>query len=229
MAKSFGQAVLHVATHQSHVGRKRFRIRRTAKRARVVDGKLAFARLADRPTTTWAKMIYSIHVPLLETDRAPRPAARRHRLRLRVRLAPQSRRLVLRGDARADLVGVRPGRGAVDDLLRRGRRRLRPRRLRRPLGPDLLTGFAVAAVAPVDALTVRRAVPAGSRVAARRGATRGASAPPPTVRASAPGAHCVVPHGQLSLAFSPHMVHVVRSLAFFARALTCSYSRCFFS
>ena len=158
MAKSFGQAVLHVATHQSHVGRKRFRIRRTAKRARVVDGKLAFARLADRPTTTWAKMIYSIHVPLLETDRAPRPAARRHRLRLRVRLAPQSRRLVLRGDARADLVGVRPRRGAVEHVprrRRRGRRRLGPRRLR---GLDLLADLPVAPVAPVDALAVRRTV-----------------------------------------------------------------------
>ena len=28
------------------------------------------------------------------------------------------------------------------------------------------------------------------------------------------------------MAFSPHIVHVVRSLAFFARALTCSNSRC---
>ena len=64
---------------------------------------------------------------------------------------------MFRRDARAGLVGVRPRRGAVEDLPR-GRRRFRPGRLRRPLGPDLLTGLAVAPLAPVDFLAGHGAV-----------------------------------------------------------------------
>ena len=120
------------------------------------------ARLADQPAAADAKHARSIHVPLLETDRASRAPPRRLRLWLRVRLAPHAGRLVFRGDTSADLVGVRTRRGAVEDLLR-GRRGLRPRLLRRTLGPDLLARLPVAPIAPVDALTVRRTVPTGSR------------------------------------------------------------------
>ena len=132
-----------------------------------LESDLVLARVADLSAATDAKhAARRIDVPLLETDRAPRSKPRRERLPLRVRLAPRPRGLVFRCDARADLVGVRPRRGAVEDGLRgrrRGRRRLRPGRFRRALVSDLLARLAVAAVAPVDALTVRRAVPAGSR------------------------------------------------------------------
>ena len=119
---------------------------------------LVLARLADLSAAAGAKHALSIHVPVLEAYRAPRPEPRRHRLPLRVRLAPHAGRLVFRRDARADLVGVRPRRGAVEHVprrRRRGRRRLGPRRLR---GLDLLADLPVAPVAPVDALAVRRTV-----------------------------------------------------------------------
>ena len=106
-----------------------------------------------------------IHVPLLEADWTPRPPSRRLRFRLRVRLAPRAGGLVLRRDARAGLVGVRPRRGAVENRLRgrwRGRRGLRPKRLRRPLVPDLLARLAMPSIAPIDSLTIRRAVRCGS-------------------------------------------------------------------
>ena len=90
----------------------------------------------------------------------------RQRLRLRVRLAPRAGGLVFRRDARADLVGVRARRRAVDDGLGGRRRRLRARRLRRTLVSNLFARFAVAAIAPVDSLTIRRAVPEGSTVTA---------------------------------------------------------------
>jgi len=56
-------------------------------------------------------------------------------------------------------------------------------------------------------------------------ASRRDRATPPTLVART---HCVVPQGQLSLAFSPHIVQVVRSFRAFALALTCSNSLCFF-
>jgi len=65
---------------------------------------------------------------------------------------------VFRGDARADLVGVRPRRGAVEDGLRGRRRRLRARRLCRTVVADLLARFAVPSVAPIDSLAFCRAV-----------------------------------------------------------------------
>ena len=125
---------------------------------RGFDLDLILARSADPPAATDAKQARRIHVPLLETDRAPRPVPRRRRLPLRVRLPPHAGRLVFRGDPRADLVGVRPRRGAVEHLARRrrrGRRRLRARRRRRP---DLFTRLAVAPFAPVDLLTSYRAI-----------------------------------------------------------------------
>ena len=178
---------------------------------------LVCARIADPLAATEKGHTKTIHVPVFQADRAPRPKTRRHRRPLRVRLAPRPRGLVFGGDARADFIRVRPRRGAVEHLLRgrrRGRRRLRPRRLRRALVPDLLAGFAMAAVPPVDSLTVRRAVPATGRV----------GPPPAPSRASAPGAYCVVPQGQLSLAFSPQMVQVKRSRNSLARAFLASYS-----
>jgi len=64
-------------------------------------------------------------------------------------------------------------------------------------------------------------------------ASRRDRATPPTVRERRDGAgtHCVVPHGQFSkvFGFAPQIVQVRRSLSAFARALTCSNSRCFFS
>mmetsp|Transcript_27142 Transcript_27142/g.89752 ORF Transcript_27142/g.89752 Transcript_27142/m.89752 type:complete len:325 (-) Transcript_27142:34-1008(-) len=62
-----------------------------------------------------------------------------------------------------------------------------------------------------------------------RNASRGAGAPPLILShafISAPGAHCVVPQGQLSLAFSPHMLQESRSLRALARAFLISYSFC---
>ena len=144
---------------------------------------LARARKANRPAATNAKRIRLIHVPLLQANRAPRPPPRRLRLRLRIRLASQTSRLVFGRDARADLVGVRPRRGAVDHL-GRGRRGFRPRRLRRALVADLLARLAVAAVAPVDALAIGRAIPAKSRQVTRDGAPGRVEVPPTRSRAS---------------------------------------------
>ena len=71
-----------------------------------------------------------VHVPVFETDWAPRPKSRRHTIRhtircrvLRLRLARRARGLVFRGDTRPNLVGVRTRRGAVEDVARRRRRR----------------------------------------------------------------------------------------------------------
>jgi hypothetical protein len=158
----FRHLVLHVATQSRKVLRCRCRTRRPTERARL-DRNLVMARSADHAAAADAQRRHLIHVPVLKADRAPRPISRIHRLRLRVRLAPRASGLVFRGDARADLVGVRPRRGAVDRERRRGRRRLGPRRLRRALVPDLLARLPVASVAPIDALTVRRTVPAGPR------------------------------------------------------------------
>ena len=160
--------VLSVATNSSKVLCTVSRSRSSTERTWEFVRNPCHARLADHPAAAEANDWHVIHVPILEADRAcPRPEPRRRRLRLRVLLAQHARGLLFGGDARADLVGVRPRRGAVDHLLRRrrrGRRRLGPRRLRRALVANLLASLPVPAIAPVDALTVRRAVPAGSRV-----------------------------------------------------------------
>ena len=202
-----------------------FRRRRPTERTRL-EAELVMACTADPFAAADLHGGAHVHVPVVEADWAPRPEALRRRLRLRVRLAPRAGGLVLGFDARADLVGLRPRRGAVDRERRRGRRRLGPR----PLVPDLLARLAVTPLAPVDALALGRTVPAPG-VASR------ASAPPPNpLRASceraapdpftSPGAHCVVSQGQLSLAFSPQMVQVRRRRRALARAFLCSYSRC---
>ena len=166
MVNGFRDLVLHVPTDPCQLLRIASWGRQTTKRTGLLSPNLAHARGANLSAAAALKRqsLTSIHVPVLVADRTARPEprhkrpTREHRLRfrLRIRLAPRASRLVFRCDASAGLVGARPRRGAVEDLLRgrrRGRRRRRPRRLRRALVSDLLTRRAVSAVAPVDLLT----------------------------------------------------------------------------